>query len=82
MKFQRFYQKYEYARLGGCYIKSTLYERFLNWNKIFKKTEVITGKTLFLVIGPFGLTILFVLILASDRVGLFGNVVFNHSTFN
>ena len=33
--------QYEYGHLGCCYIQSTLYKRFLNWNKIFKK--VVTG---------------------------------------
>ena len=31
------YGKYEYGHLGGWYIKSTFYKRFLNWNKIFQK---------------------------------------------
>ena len=42
----------EYGHFGSWYIKSTLCMRFLNWNKIFKK-KVVTGKTLFFVIGPF-----------------------------
>ena len=45
------YEKYEYEHLGRWYIKSTIFKRFLKWNKIFKK--VITGKTSFFVIGPF-----------------------------
>ena len=47
------YKKYEYGHLGRWYIKSTLYQRFLNWNKIFKKSIVVTGKIPFFVIGPF-----------------------------
>ena len=43
----------EYGYLRGWYIKSTLYTRFLNWNKILEKKKVVTGKTLFFVIGPF-----------------------------
>ena len=35
--------------LVGWYIKSNLYTRFLNWNKIFEKK--VTGKTPFFVIG-------------------------------
>ena len=35
------------------YIKSTLYKRFLNWNKIFKKNKAFTDKTPFFVIGSF-----------------------------
>ena len=62
---------YEYIHLGRQYIKSTLYKRFLNWNKIFKKKKkVVTGKTSFFLIGTFILSILFVLTLASDRVAL------------
>ena len=33
------HKKYEYGHLGFCYIKSILYKRFLNWNKIFKKIK-------------------------------------------
>ena len=36
----------------NIWIKSTLYKRFLNRNKILKK-KVVTGKTPFFVIGPF-----------------------------
>ena len=44
---------YEHEHLGCCYIKSSLYKRFLNWNRIFKKSKVVTDKTQFFVIGPF-----------------------------
>ena len=47
------YKKYEYGYLGHWYIKSVLYKRFLNWNKISKKNKVVTGKTPFFLIGPF-----------------------------
>ena len=46
-------EQYEYEYLGRWYIKSTLYKRFLSWNKIFKKMKLVTGKTSFLAIGPF-----------------------------
>ena len=52
-------------------IKSTLYKSFFNSNKIFK---VVPGKTSFFVIGPCVLSILFVLILASDTAVLYGIV--------
>ena len=39
--------------MGGWYIKSTLYVRFLNWNKISETNETVTGKTLFFLVGPF-----------------------------
>ena len=42
----------KYRYLVRWYIKSTFYKRFLNWNKI-SKNKVVTGKTLFFVIGPF-----------------------------
>ena len=32
-------KKYKYRHLGHWYIKSTLYKRFINWNKIFKKIK-------------------------------------------
>ena len=37
--------------MGGWYIKSTYYTRFLNWNKVLEK-RVVTSKTPFFVIGP------------------------------
>ena len=46
-------EKYEYGHLRSWYIKSTLYKRFLNWTKIFKKNELVTGKAPFFVIGLF-----------------------------
>ena len=47
-------EKYEYGHFDGWYIKSALYTRFLNWNKIFEKGKyLVTGKTPFFVIGPF-----------------------------
>ena len=33
------FEKYECRHLGGWYIKSTLYTKFLNWNRIFKKIK-------------------------------------------
>ena len=41
------------STFGLLVIKSTFYKRFLNWNKIFLKDKVITGKTLFFVVDPF-----------------------------
>ena len=41
--------------------------------KNFQKNKVITGKTLFFLISPFVVTILFVLTLASDTAVLYGN---------
>ena len=38
IKLQRL-QQVGNGHLGRWYIKSTLYKRFLNWNKIFKKTK-------------------------------------------
>ena len=32
-------EQYEYEHLDWWYIKSTIYKRFLKWNKIFKKTK-------------------------------------------
>ena len=34
------FEKYEYGYLGGWYIKSTLYTRFLNWHKIFENGKL------------------------------------------
>ena len=47
------YEKYEYGHLGHWYIKTSLYKRFLNWSKVWKKNKVVSGKTQFFVIGPF-----------------------------
>ena len=46
---------YEYGHLGGGYIKSTLYTRFLIRKKETKirKNKVFTGKTPFYAIGRF-----------------------------
>ena len=41
------YKKYEYGHLGRCYIKSVLYKRFLNWNKIFKKNSYYWQNSVF-----------------------------------
>ena len=38
------YEKYERGHLGSWYVKSTLYTRFLNWNKILTEKGV-NGKT-------------------------------------
>ena len=38
-KYSDAFEKYEYEHLVSWYIKSTLYTRFLNWNKIFKKIK-------------------------------------------
>ena len=32
-------QKYEYGHLDRWFIKSSLYKRLLDWNKIFKKIK-------------------------------------------
>ena len=47
------YKKCKYGHLGCWYNKSTLYKRFLNWNKIKKKNKEVTGKTPLFLIGPF-----------------------------
>ena len=44
------YEKYGYEHLGNWYIKSTFYQRFLNWSKTFKK-KVVMGKIPFFVKG-------------------------------
>ena len=38
-KISSAYEKYKSEHLGSWYIKATLYKRFLNWNKIFKKLK-------------------------------------------
>ena len=73
------YEKYKYGHLGGCYIKSTLYKRFLNKNKTKKKG---TGKTPFFVIGLLCTPILFVTTLASDRAALYRYVAFSILVFS
>ena len=47
------YEKYKFEHLGSWYIKSTLYEGFLNWNKVFKKNKVVTGEIPLFAIGQF-----------------------------
>ena len=39
--------------MGNSYIKSTIYKRFLHSNQIFKKNEVVNGKSPLFVIGTF-----------------------------
>ena len=39
MKLSSVYEKREYGHLSSWDIKPTLYEKFLNWNKIFKKIK-------------------------------------------
>ena len=46
-------QRLQKVRIWAFGIASTLYKRFLNWNKISKKNKVVTCKTPFFVIGPF-----------------------------
>ena len=48
------------------FIKTILYKRFLNWNKIFKKIKKLLEKRRSLWLVHFVLTIIFVLTLASD----------------
>ena len=74
-KHRQIKQKYEYRHLGCWYIKSTLYKKLLNWNKIFKKNKVVTGKTLLFVIGPF-LHHSICLKILSDLPVLYGNGAF------
>ena len=54
-----------------------LFKRFLNWNKIKKKNKAVTGKTSFLVIVHFVLTILFDQTMPSDVAALYENDVFS-----
>ena len=78
MKIQRL-RKVWILHVGSWYIKTTLYKRFLIWKKNFKKTpqKTVTDKTLIFVWQvPFVLPIIFVLILVSDRTGLYGNDAF------
>ena len=44
---------YEYGHLGCCYIKCTVYKRFLNWTKYSKKKKISYCQTPFFVMGPF-----------------------------
>ena len=46
-------QKWANGHSDSWCIKSSLYKRFLNTNKLFKKNKVVTDKTLFIVTGPF-----------------------------
>ena len=81
--FSSVYRKYEYGHLVRWYIKSTLYKRFLNWDNIFKKIKQLLAKLRSLWQIHFILTILFVLILASDMPVLYRNYDFSilaHST--
>ena len=48
----------------------------LNLKKNLQKNKVVTGKTPFLVIGPFVLTTLFILALTSDMTVFYGNDAF------
>ena len=48
------YAKFERGHWDSWDIKSTLYKRLLNWNKVFKKYKVVTDKILFFEIGLFG----------------------------
>ena len=76
-------EQYEYGHLGRWYIKSTLYKRFLSWNKIFKKIKVITGKTPLLATGPFCAPHSIWLNICFWRVSFVSQYyVFNLSTFN
>ena len=70
-------EQYEYEHLGCWYIKSTLYKRFLNWNKIFKKIKRLLAKLHSLWYVHFVLPIPFVLILASDGAVLYHNITFS-----
>ena len=45
-------QKVQIWAFGFWYIKSTHYKRFLNWNQISPKNEVVTGKSPFSAIDP------------------------------
>ena len=47
------YEKYEYVYLGNWYSKSTICKKFLHSNNVFKKNKVVSGKSPFLVKGPF-----------------------------
>ena len=59
------------------YIKSTLYKRFLTWNKMFKKLNQLQAKLRSLWQAHFVVTILFVLALASDMAVLYENDTFS-----
>ena len=71
-------EQYEYGHLGCLYIKSTLYKRLLNWNKIWKKQQSsYPAKLHFLLKVHFPLFIPFVLTLASDMAVLYQNITFS-----
>ena len=70
-------EQYEYRHLGCWYIKSTLYKRFLNWNKIFKRIKQQLAKLLSLWKVHFVFTILFVLTLVSEIAVLNENNAFS-----
>ena len=55
------------------YIKSTLYKKFLNWNKIFIRVKQLLAKLPYLWKAYFVVTVPFVLTLASDMAVLNGN---------
>ena len=79
IKLQRFLKinKYEYEHLGVWYMKSTLYARLFNCNKIFeRKRKQLVAKLRSLCYVCFVLSILFVLTLASERAVLHGDVAF------
>ena len=54
-----------------------LFYKVLKLKQNFWKNEVVTGKTLAFVIGPFILPTVFVLTLTSDRAVLYGNAAFS-----
>ena len=76
MKLQRL-QKVQIWAFGLLVQKSTLYKRFLNWNKIFKKIKQLLAKIRFLRQVHFVVTILFVLTFASDMTIFYGNDAFS-----
>ena len=71
------FQDYEYGHLGRWYIKTTLYNRLLNWKTIFEKIKQLLAKPRSLWLVHFVLTILFVLKLASDMAVSYGNDAFS-----
>ena len=66
----------EYGYLGSWYTKSTHDKKFLNWNKMFQKIKVITGKTLFFVIISFCSTRSIFLNISLWLEILYGNLTF------